>query len=66
MKTSDALDQRDWIIVEKASGFISRGLTREEVSWNIKQPAALIEAVIALKLTYETADKIVIGEWRRK
>ena len=30
-----------------------------------RSPVDLIDAVIALKLTYETKDKLVIGEWRR-
>jgi len=56
---------KDWILVDKASGFITRGLPREYIAQIIDRPAALIEAVIALKLTYETATTIVVGEWRR-
>jgi hypothetical protein len=62
---TDALDQRDWILVDKRSGFITRGLSREDIALIIDRPAALIEAVMALKLTYETATTIVVGEWRR-
>jgi hypothetical protein len=61
----DTLAQRDWILVDKASGFITRGLTREDIALILDRPAAYIEAILALNLTCETATTIVIGEWRR-
>lgn len=66
MRQDSNTAQRDWILVDKQSGFITRGLSREEIGWVLNDaPPALIEAVIALKLCYETPTMLVVGEWRR-
>jgi len=69
MKASEAGEDargRDWILVDKESGMIMRGLTREAVAWMVDAPIEKILAALQASIVFESGGKLVVGEWRRR
>ena len=67
MTTGEARELNcDWVLVDRTTGMIVRGLTREAIAWMVDASVEEIRESLAAQMVHESEEKLVVGEWRRK